>query len=200
MTDTSAETPAPYRIEPARSGRSKCKACRRAIAKDTLRFGFLIEGPFGPGYLWHHMNCAARRHFEKLEEAYAERAWDEGVDVPPLESLRERAEQADRARKERKTAPYVERAPTGRSACKLCGEPIVKDSPRVVMLRAVEFGGQVRRGPVNVHPACVAVEMQREDCAIDPEGFDDALRRNSTDMDAASLDRVIEAIGDVYLA
>ena len=66
MSDSPAETLAPYRIEPARSGRSKCKACRRAIPKDALRFGFLIEGPFGPGYLWHHMNCAARRHMDKL--------------------------------------------------------------------------------------------------------------------------------------
>ena len=43
------------------------------IPKDALRFGFLIVGPFGPGYLWHHMNCAARRHLGRLEEAVGRR-------------------------------------------------------------------------------------------------------------------------------
>jgi ribosomal protein L37AE/L43A len=200
MSESSTESLAPYRIEPARSARSKCKACRRAIPKGALRFGFLIEGPFGPGYLWHHMNCAARRHLDKLEEAYARRCWEDGVRAPSLETLRAKAEHADRARKERKNAPYVERAPTGRAACKQCGESIAKDSFRVVMLRSVEFGGQVRRGPVNVHPGCVAAEMQREDCAIEPDGFEVALRANSEGIDTGDLDRVLDEIGNVYLA
>jgi len=196
MSEQSAPEMAPYVIEPARSGRSKCKACRRPIAKDTLRFGFLIEGPFGAGYLWHHLNCAARRHADRLEEAYALRAWADGVEVPPIESLREKAAKAEREREERKTAPYAERAPTGRAACKQCGEAIAQGSYRVVMLRSVEFGGQVRRGPVNVHPACVAAEMRREDSAIEPDGFADALRRNSRDVPAADLDAVLAAVGD----
>ena len=200
MSDTPAEKMAPFKIEPARSGRSKCKACRRTIAKDALRFGFLIEGPFGPGYLWHHLPCAARRHLDRLEEAYEARVWDDGVEVPSLESLRAKAESKERERKERKPAPNVERAPTGRSSCKQCGERIPKDSFRVVMLRSVEFGGQVRRGPVNVHPACVALEMQREDCVVELEGFDDTLRRNSADLSEAEFESVRAEIGDVFLA
>ena len=200
MSETPAEKMAPFKIEPARSNRSKCKVCRRAIAKDTLRFGFLIEGPFGPGYLWHHLPCAARKHLDRLEEAYAAKAWADGVEVPALDGLRAKAEGAARERTERKNAPYTERAPTGRSACKLCGTLIPKNSFRVAMLRSVEFGGQIRRGPVNVHPACVALEMQREDCAVELEGFDDALRRNSTDVSDAELDGVRAEIGDLFLA
>ncbi len=56
-------------IEPARSSRSKCKACRRAIDKGVLRIGILISGPFGDGYLGHHLACAARRRLEDVEEA-----------------------------------------------------------------------------------------------------------------------------------
>ena len=36
---------ADYVIEGARSGRSRCKTCRRTIAKDALRIGVLIDGP-----------------------------------------------------------------------------------------------------------------------------------------------------------
>lgn len=197
MTDPSAEELAPYRIEPARSGRSKCKACRRAIAKDTLRFGFLIEGPFGTGYLWHHMNCAARRFPERVEAAYEERAWDEGVEVPPIEKLRLMAESAEKRRAERKTAPYVERSPSGRAACKTCGEAIAKDTFRVVMLRRVEFGGQVRHGTVNVHPGCVWAEIDREDSAVEPDALAEALRKNSEGVEPADLDGVLGTIGEI---
>ncbi len=70
MADESEDQP-PHKIEKARSGRSKCKTCRRAIQKDKLRLGILIQGPFGPGYLWHHLACAARKRIEDVEEAYA---------------------------------------------------------------------------------------------------------------------------------
>lgn len=188
---------APYVIEPARSGRSKCKACRRVIQKGHTRIGILIVGPFGPGYLWHHMNCAARRHLEKVEEAYRLQAWEDGVDVPPIEKLRSVADKAEKDRAERKTAPHAEKAPTGRSRCKHCGEPIAKGSYRVVLLRGVEFAGQVRSGPINVHPGCVIRELMAEDCTTEPEGFEDALRANSTGVPSGDVDRVLQEIGAI---
>ena len=65
----------PYVIEGARSARSKCKTCRKKIDKDVLRIGILIEGPYGTGYMWHHLKCAARRMYDKVEEAYSMEAW-----------------------------------------------------------------------------------------------------------------------------
>ena len=62
-----AESLPPLVIEGARSSRSKCKGCRRAIQKDTLRLGILFEGPYGTGYLWHHLTCAARKRPDELE-------------------------------------------------------------------------------------------------------------------------------------
>ena len=38
---------APYKIEAARSSRSKCRTCRKKIDKDLLRIGILLEGPSG---------------------------------------------------------------------------------------------------------------------------------------------------------
>ena len=72
------EKPLPaYVIEGARSSRSRCKTCRRKIDKGGLRIGMLIEGPYGTGYLWHHLRCAARRRFEQVQEAYEAEAWKE---------------------------------------------------------------------------------------------------------------------------
>ena len=115
--DTPAEEQelAPHKIEAARSSRSRCRTCRRKIDKGLLRLGVLLEGPYGTGYLWHHLTCAAKRSPEDVEEAYAERAWEEGLEVPPLEELRGIREKAEEKRATKKQAPYVERAPTGRS-------------------------------------------------------------------------------------
>ena len=111
----------PYVIEGARSARSKCKICRKKIDKDVLRLGTLIEGPFGTGYIWEHLKCAAKRSFDKVEEAYAAEAWNHAKEVPEVPDLTELAglkEEAEKKREERKALPHVEVAPSGRSRCK----------------------------------------------------------------------------------
>ena len=179
----------PYKIEYARSNRSKCKACKKAIDKGAVRIGIKIEGPFGEGYLWHHLACAAKRDLEQVEEAYAGDYTAEGVERPPLEELRALADKAEQKRKEKQTAPFVERAPSGRSKCHFCDEPIEQGAFRVVVLRSVEFYGQMRSGPIKVHPACVAATLAQADSATEVEGFAEAMRRNSrlpeTDVEAA---------------
>jgi hypothetical protein len=196
-----AEQLPPYVIEGARSGRSRCKVCRRAITKDTLRLGVLIEGPYGTGYLWHHLTCAARRKFDSVEEAYEIQAWNEAKtppeDVPALDELRKIREDAEDRKRSRKPIPHAEHAPSGRSKCKHCDETIEKDTLRVVLGRGVYFGSQVRTSPINVHPRCVASELQAEDCATEAEGFEAALRANSPDVPAERLDRLIVEIGDL---
>ena len=191
----------PYIIEGARSSRSRCKTCRRGIDKDTLRLGILIEGPYGTGYMWHHLRCAASRRFEQVAEAYEQEAWNNAKvppeNVPPLEKLEKLHEQADQQRKERKQLPYAERAPSGRARCKQCNEIIEKGSMRVVLGRTVEFGNQVRTAPINVHPRCVAEALQQEDCAIEAEGFAGGLHSNSRDLSAEDLQDLLSAIGDL---
>lgn len=190
---------AAYIIEEARSGRSRCKTCRRAIAKGALRLGVLIEGPYGEGYMWHHLTCAARRRAEDVEAAYAAEAWNAAKQppekVPDLDELRRMQEQAEAKRASRRDPPYVELAPSGRSRCKLCGEPIDKGAPRVVLGRKVSFGNQERTTPVNVHPRCVAAELERDDAAIESDGLDRALRDGSEGVDPAVVERVIAEAG-----
>jgi hypothetical protein len=191
----------PYLIEGARSGRSKCKTCRRAISKGALRFGFLIEGPYGTGYLWHHMRCAARRHMDKLEEAYAQEAWLNAKEPPPkvptLEDLQKHQEAAEEKRKKRKEIPYAEIDPSGRAKCKRCEQPMEKGSLRVVLGRGVYFGNQVRTAPINVHPGCVREEMAAGDCTTEAEGFAEALRANSEGVEAAVIDTLLAEIGEL---
>ena len=196
--DAQAATPepelAPYLLESARSSRSKCRTCRRKIDKGTLRLGILLEGPFGTGYLWHHLTCAARRRLEDVEAAYEQQAFADGLQVPPLAELQALKEKAEQARAERKELPYVERAPSGRSKCKNCGKAIDQDALRVVLAREVSFGNQVRATPINVHPECVHAELESEDCMTEVDGFKAQLRQNST-LESSFVDEAVAAIG-----
>jgi hypothetical protein len=191
----------PYVIEGARSSRSRCKTCRRGIDKDTLRLGILIEGPYGTGYMWHHLKCAAKRRFEQVAEAYEQEAWNNAKkppeDVPPLDKLQKLHDDTDKQRKERKQIPYAEPAPSGRARCKHCSELIEKGSMRVVLGRAVEFGNQVRTTPINVHPRCVAEVLQEEDCATEAEGFAGNLHSNSGDVGSERIAAVLAEVGDL---
>lgn len=201
--EAEAELP-PYIIEAARSGRAKCKGCRKAIPKDDLRLGVLVEGPYGLGHMWYHLNCAAKRLFPKLEEAYQHEAWAcakvplTADDVPPLAELAELKEEAEKKKAEKKELPYTELDPSGRARCKHCDEPMVKGEPRVVIGRAVEFGQQTRTTPINVHPTCVADALQAEDCASEADGFFQALRTNSKGLESAVIDSVEAEIGSLY--
>jgi hypothetical protein len=197
MTPEDETELAPYKIEAARSSRSRCRTCRRKIDKGALRLGVLLEGPYGTGYLWHHLTCAAKRRSEDVEAAYEERAWEEGLAVPAIDELRRLKEKAAEERASRKQAPYVERAPSARSKCKHCDEPIDKDTFRLGLLREVSFGNQTRAAPVNVHPRCVAAELRAEDCATEIDGFADAVRANSRGVEPEDVERALAELGDL---
>ena len=191
------EQPA-YLIEGARSSASKCKTCRRKISKGALRLGVLVDGFYGPGYMWHHLECAAKRQLDKVEEAYAEQAWKHAkaqpVDVPEIESLRELKQKADEKRESRRELPYLEVDPSGRARCKQCSEAIEKGSLRVVLEKEVRFGDQVRVGPMTVHLRCVQLAIEEEDVVTKAEGLGDALRENSRGIETGSLE---EAVGSI---
>lgn len=199
--ETPQEPLAPYVIEGARSSRSKCKTCRKKIDKDVLRLGVLIEGPYGVGYLWHHLSCAAKRRLDDVEEAYVSEAWKAAKippeNVPTIEELRTLHEEAEEKRQSRPRIPYAEVDPSGRAKCKECGELIEKGSLRVVLGREVEFGNQFRNMPIQVHPACVAAALEREDCSTEAAGFAGAMRANSQGLDSDQIASVIEAVGEL---
>lgn len=191
----------PYVIEGARSSRSKCKTCRKKIDKGVLRLGVLIEGPYGIGYLWHHLTCAAKRRLDDVEAAFEAEAWNNAKEppenVPGLEELRKLNEEAEEKRQSRKRLPYSEVDPSGRAKCKHCGETISKGSLRVVLGREIEFGNQYRTMPIHVHPGCVAGEIDKPDCITEAEGFEAAIREHSQGLTDEQLDEVMREVGEL---
>lgn len=188
-------------IEHAPSGRSRCKGCRRTIDKGALRVGFVFEGPYGVGFLWHHLTCAARRRPEDLEAAYAASAWENAkvppTGIPELATLKANVEKAEKKRAVKKEIPYAELDPSGRAKCKHCEKPLAKGDPRVVLGRAVEFGSQTRVGPINVHVGCVVEALDADDCDTDASGFAAELRANSASLEPAQVEEILKAIGNL---
>ena len=150
----------PHTIEPASSGRAKCRACGRPIGKGELRLGERLPNPFadeGEMTLWFHLDCAAYKRPEPLLEALGE--CTEGIDRQ--EWL------ADIARKslEHRRLPRIdgaERAPSGRASCRSCREKIAKDEWR---LRLV-FYDEGRFSPGGfIHASCAGAYLETSDTA-----------------------------------
>lgn len=146
----------PHVLERAATGRSKCRACGQAIAKDAWRLGEAIPNLYADGdgaesRQWYHPRCAAYRRPEAFlaavraaSDPLEERErWIEaaelGVAFPRLPRL-------DRA----------ERATSGRAACRACRAPIEKQSWRLGLL----FWQDGRFSPSGfLHPGCVATYL-----------------------------------------
>ena len=110
-TSMPEEEYADYIIEGARSSRSKCKTCRKAIEKDVLRLGILIEGPYGIGYLWHHLTCAAKRRIDDVEVAFEQQAWEKAKlrpnNIPSIEEMRSINKKSQLKRENSKKIPLI---------------------------------------------------------------------------------------------
>ena len=127
----------PHVIEPASSGRAKCRACGGKIASGELRFGERLPNPFadegGEMTHWFHPWCAAFRR----PESFLETVNAEGAQLPAglddLDAMKREAELgAAHHRLPRVSA--AERASTGRATCRNCKTPIAKDTWRISLL------------------------------------------------------------------
>jgi len=117
-------------IERATSGRAKCRACGKAIAKGEERFGEALPNAYGEGesLFWFHLRCAACSRPESLLTAI-----DQGQVVPEelsavIALAREGAAQPRLTRILR-----AERASSGRARCRHCRELIDQGSWRLAL-------------------------------------------------------------------
>ena len=124
----------PHLIEPAPSGRAKCRGCGERIAAGELRFGERLPNPFADGEggemtHWFHLTCAAYRRPEAVIDAL------EATTVP-IEARQDLLREAKLGVTYRRL-PRVNaagRAATGRATCRQCREPIAKDAWRISLV------------------------------------------------------------------
>jgi hypothetical protein len=120
----------PDRIELASSGRARCRACRRPIAKGQERFAEAVPNPVADGESQHyyHVECAA----ERRPKAFAGLYPTLDPPRPDLAALNAAAALAlEHHRLER--LGVLERAKSARANCRECHEPIEKGAWRVAL-------------------------------------------------------------------
>jgi hypothetical protein len=119
-----------HTIEPAATGRSKCRGCGEKIAGGDLRFGESVPNPFAEGdtFHWFHLDCGAYKRPEAFLETLEGRAAGEAL--PDQERLTREAKLAvDHPRLAR--VDGAERASSGKAQCRSCRTPIAKDAWRI---------------------------------------------------------------------
>ena len=121
-------TGAPHLLEPAASGRSRCRGCARPIERGELRFGERLPNPFAEGEMtvWFHPVCAAYKRPEPLLGTLAESP----ASVPDREKL-ERAARESLAHRRLPRIDGAERSPGAQARCRHCRETITRASWRI---------------------------------------------------------------------
>ena len=140
----------PHVLEPASSGRAKCRGCGQTIKKNEIRLGEKLPNPFAEGEMthWYHPPCAAF----KRPETFLAVAEDQPGSIEDCEALVEQA-RIGAAHRRVPRVDGAQKAPTGRARCRSCREPIEKDSWRVSLV----FYEDGRYQPSGfVHAACVS--------------------------------------------
>jgi hypothetical protein len=122
-------------VEPAASGRAKCRGCGEPIAKAELRFGERLPNPYGEGEmtLWFHLACGAFKRPEPFLQALERpesRAAVATLEQAEIDRLRAVA-QTGAAHRRLPRVDGAGRAPTGRARCRACRAKIDKDAWRI---------------------------------------------------------------------
>jgi len=173
----------PNLLEPASSGRAKCRGCGGRIAAGELRFGERLPNPFGEGDAemthWFHLLCGVYRRPEAVIETLEANAGT----VPDRDDLlREARLGAEHHRLPRLST--AERATSGRAACRSCREPIAKDTWRISLV----FYEDGRFTPAGfVHVACAPAYFETADIMGRLKHFSPALTDANFDEIRAQL-------------
>ena len=168
-----------HTIEPAASGRAKCRGCGEKIDKGELRFGERAPNPFGEGEAtyWFHLFCAACR---RPEEFLSVEADDIGADIRALA-------EAGRDHYRLPRITRAERAASGRARCRHCREPIPAESWRI----ALEIWDEARFSPMGfIHLACTGPYFGTTDILPRIQHF----TRDLSDTDLDEIKSVLAAV------
>ena len=172
----------PHLLEPAASGRSRCRGCARTIGQGELRFGERLPNPFAEGEMtvWFHPLCAAYKRPEPLLEALAETA----VAMPDRETL-EGTARASLAHRRLPRIDGAERSPGAQAKCRSCRETIPRGSWRIRLVYWEE--GRFAPGGF-VHLECRTAYFETDDVL-------DRVLRFSRDLGADAREELMRASG-----
>jgi hypothetical protein len=170
-------------IEPASSGRAKCRSCDQPIAKGELRFGERQPNAFGEGEmtLWFHLPCAAYARPEPFLETPLE-----GPTAPAdlqLESLAAAA-RFGVAHRRVPRLHGAERATSGRAHCRSCRGLIAKGEWRLPLV----FFEDYRFSPGGyIHAPCAREYFETTDILDRVRHYSPQLREAEVAEIAAAL-------------
>lgn len=171
-----------HTIEPASSGRAKCRGCGKAIAKGELRLGERLPNPFADDSLmtlWFHLQCAAFKRPEVILEALD--AHDD--EVPDADRFRSQAAQGTEHRRLPRV-DGVQRDPSGRATCRNCRERIEKNTWRIGLV----FYEEGRFNPSGyIHAGCANEYLGTSEILERLRHFSPDL----TDGDAAEISKAL---------
>jgi len=171
----------PHLIQPATTGRSKCRGCGEHIAAGVSRFGENLPNPFAEGETthWFHLDCAA---FKRPK--------------PFLETLEARPEQLDDAERllaearrglAHRRLPRIngaERDPSGRAQCRSCRASIPKGAWRIPLV----FYEEGRFAPSGfIHVGCAQAYFETTDVLTRLKRFAPSLSEEDLKALAAGL-------------
>ena len=131
--------PMAHTIEPASSGRAKCRGCGNAIPKGELRFGERLPNPFSEGKemtLWFHLRCAALKRPDVFGETLAAFVAEDGVQDIDADERQLLGDLVDGGLEHRRLPRItgVGRAPSARARCRHCRDTIPKGEWRIQLV------------------------------------------------------------------
>jgi len=173
----------PHLIEPAATGRSKCRGCGEAIAAGVLRFGETVPNAFGEGEAthWFHLDCGAFRRPEPFLEAL------DSTTAAIEDAERLKAEAGLGVGRERLTRLNgAERDKSGRAQCRSCKAAIAKGAWRIPLV----FYEEGRFMPAGfIHPGCAQAYVETTDVMPRLQRFAKGLTEADLAEIAAELQR-----------
>ncbi|XP_013719789.2 polynucleotide 3'-phosphatase ZDP isoform X2 [Brassica napus] len=195
----------PIVAEYAKSNRSSCKACSKAIASKTLRVGMISKGPGGFDMTrWHHLECfptdsVAIDSVDDVKGLSALEKDDQDALAKLVEQCGERAKEVDEKEEEIKdpgsdeisgekvkeakgssasASVIAEYAKSSRSSCKKCSQTIAARELRLGMVTRDSRGFDMTKWH---HLGCFPVESVAVDSVEEIGGFSSL---QSDDQDA----------------
>ncbi len=187
--------PITHTIEPASSGRAKCRGCGNTIAKGELRFGERLPNPFSEGKLmthWFHLRCAALKRPTPLLETLAEVIPGGDESVVPEETEVDKLLSWARLGSEHRRLPRIdgaERATSARARCRHCRETIDKGTWRIRLVYYDE--GQFNPSGY-IHASCAPEYLEFDN----PKEIAERAAHFASDLDPTDLSDFTAALQD----